>query len=66
MGTALLKSKSKSDLALLMKLAAKLNIEARLLTDEEMEDVGMLNAIKKGRTGQFVDKDKFINKLQGK
>ena len=66
METALLKSKSKADLMLLLKLATKLNIEGKLLTEEEIEDAGMYNAIKKGRTGKYIDTDKFISKLQGK
>jgi hypothetical protein len=66
METALLKSKSKADLVLLLKLAAKLNIEGKLLSEDELEDAGMHHAIKKGRTGKYIDKDKFINKLQGK
>ena len=66
METALLKSKSKADMDLLLKLAAKLNIESKLLSEEEIEDAGMALAIKKGKTGQYVDKDKFVSKLLGK
>ena len=66
METALLKSKSKADLALLLKLAAKMNIESKMLSEEEIEDIGIIMFIKKGKTGQYFDKDKFIDKLEGK
>ena len=66
METAFLKSKSKADLDLLLKLAAKLKIESKILSEEEIEDIGMHYAIKKGKTGQYIDKDKFIGKLLAK
>jgi len=64
METALLKTKSKADMQLLLKLAAKLNIEGRLLSDEKIEDSGMHIAIKKWRTGHFTDTEKFIKKME--
>lgn len=65
MQTALLKSKSKNDLKLLLDLARKIGIDVRQLTEEEAEDFGMVNAIKKGRTGEKLDPKKYLQKLRG-
>lgn len=64
MQTALLKSKSKNDLKLLLDLARKIGIDVRQLTDEETEDLGLVNAIKRGRTGEKVDIKKYLQKLR--
>jgi len=63
METVVLHSNSKSDLKLVTDMAKKIGISVKYLSDEELEDIGMLNAIKKGRTGKFVDTDKFLEKL---
>ncbi len=63
MQTAILKSDSDEDLKLLIEIA-QMGIKARLISDKEMEDIGLANAIKKGRTGQRVDTDSFLNKLR--
>ena len=64
MQTALLKSKSKNDLKLLLDLARKIGIDVRQLTDEETEDLGLVNAIKRARTGEKVDIKKYLQKLR--
>lgn len=64
MEIAILKAKSKSELKLLSKIAAKLGIIIRVLTDNEKEEIGMLNAIIQGKTGKYVDKDTFVKKLR--
>lgn len=64
--TAILKSKSKNDLKLLLDLAKKIGIDARQLTAEEAEEIGLVNAIKKGRTGESVDINKYLQKLRSK
>jgi len=66
METALLRSKSKADMALLMELASKIGIKGKLLSPEGIEDIGMALAIKEGRTRKYVDKDKFISGLRHK
>lgn len=65
MQTAIVKSKSKGDLKLLLELARKIGIDVRPLTKEETEDIGLINAIRKGKTGETVDIGKYLQKLRG-
>ncbi|MEI6752825.1 MAG: hypothetical protein WCK78_06630 [Paludibacter sp.] len=39
-------------------------MKAKILSEEEKEDIGMLNAIKKGRTKQYVNPESFIHNLR--
>jgi hypothetical protein len=64
MQTVLLHSNSKTDLKLLTDLAKKIGITVKYLTEEEKEDIGLLNAIKKGRTKKYVDTEDFLKKLR--
>ena len=63
METLLLNSKSKENLRLLADLARKIGVSVKYLTDEEKEDIGLFNAIKTGRTREFIDTDKFLQSL---
>jgi len=64
MESIILKSESKDSLNLLLKLAKKLGIEAAFLSQEAIEDISLSNAMKKGKTGEFVDADQFIKDLR--
>ncbi len=64
MKAAILSSDSASDLNLLLELARKLGLKAEILSDEQQEDIGLLYAIKQGRTEEFVDTGKFLKELQ--
>jgi len=64
MKSAILTSDSNKNLKILIELADRLGIKAKMLTDEQLEDIGMIKAIKNGRTGSFVDSDKFIGGLK--
>ncbi|MFH1197409.1 MAG: hypothetical protein V1720_17045 [bacterium] len=64
METAIVNSSSKTDLKLLLDIAKKIGIKVKVLSESEMEDIGMLYAIKNGRTGKFVDTKSFIKKLR--
>ncbi len=64
METAILKSRSKNDLKLLLDLAKKIGIDVRQLTDEEAEETGLFNAIKRGRTGKIINTKKYLEKLR--
>ena len=54
---------SKSDLKLLTDLAKKLGIKVKFLSTEVVEDLGLLSAIKIGRTGKHVNTNDFLEKL---
>jgi cobalamin biosynthesis protein CbiG len=64
MKSAILTSESNKNLKILIELADRLGIKAKMLTDEQLEDIGLIKAIKHGRTGSFVDPDKFISGLK--
>ena len=64
MQTAVLNAESKSDLDLLISIARKIGIKAKILSDSEMEEIGLINAIKIGRTNEFVDTDTFLSSLR--
>lgn len=64
MEAVLLNSDSKSDMKLLLDLARKIGIKARVITESEMEDIGLANAMKQGRTNEFIDNEAFLKKLR--
>lgn len=64
METALIRTKSKKDLQLLLNLAKKIGIDTRRLTPTETEELGLVNAIKKGATGKTVNTKSFLKKLR--
>ncbi len=64
MQTVVLHSDSKTNLKLLTDLAKKIGITVKYLTEEEKEDIGMLNAIHKGRTNEYVNTESFIKKMK--
>lgn len=63
MQTAILHGNSKTDFKLLIQLADKLNIKAKILSEQEIEDIGLLYAIKEGETGSYIDVEKYLKKL---
>jgi hypothetical protein len=63
MQTAILRSESMSDLKLLLELAKKLGIKSKVLTLNEIEEIGLANAIKEGQTGEYVDTNEYLKKL---
>jgi hypothetical protein len=64
MNTVILHSKSRNDLNLLLEIAKKFGIKAKILTESEVEDFGLGNAIKEGKTGEFIDTESFLNTLR--
>ncbi len=66
MTTAVFKSESKQNLKLLVDLASKLGIESKILTEDQIEEIGLTNAIKQGETGEYTDTRKFLKKLRKK
>ena len=63
MQKALLESESLSDLKLLLDLAKKLGIKSKILSVDEIEEIGTANAIKIGRTNEYIDTNEFLNKI---
>lgn len=64
MQTVILNSKSKSDIKLLTDLAKKIGVNTKVLSESDIEEIGLSYAILKGRTQEYVDTEKFINKLR--
>jgi len=64
MEALLLNSESKSDMKLLLELAKKIGVKARVITESELEDIGLMNAIRQGRTEEFIDNQSFLKKLR--
>lgn len=64
MQTIVLQSESKSELKLLADLAKKLGIKVKFLSNEDKEDIGLLNAINIGKTGEYIDSTTFLKKLR--
>ena len=64
MNSAILTTNSNKDLKLLIELAKKMGIKTKILTTEQKEDLGLLAAIRKGRTEEFVDTEKFLHSLK--
>ena len=64
MKSAILTSESNKNLQILIELAERLGIKTKLLTEEQLEDIGLIKAIKSGRTGDLVDTSKFMDSLK--
>lgn len=63
MESAILSGNSKKDLQLLIALAEKLGIKARILSKEEFEDYHLGKAIEEGETKSYVDTAAFLESL---
>ena len=64
METAILKNNSKKNLNLLLDLAKQLEMNVKILSQEELEDIGLAIAIKKGRTGKYVNTESYLKKIR--
>jgi hypothetical protein len=62
--TLILNGESAVDIKLIAEIAKKMGLKAKILSEVEKEDVCMLNAIKKGRTKQYIDNDSFVLHLR--
>jgi hypothetical protein len=59
-------AEDKSDLKLITDLAKRIGIKVKTFSDEEILDQGLLNAMKEGKTSEFVSKETIMEKLQKK
>ncbi|MBI4945137.1 MAG: hypothetical protein HY840_01905 [Bacteroidetes bacterium] len=64
METLVINLKSEKDKSLFYALAERLHLKASLLTEEDKEDYGLLKAMLKGRTGEYVDKETVLKALR--
>jgi len=64
MKTAILSGESEADLKLLVELANKLGIKAKVLTEKDAEDLAMAYAIEQEKTGEYVDTESFLKSLR--
>ena len=64
MQTLVLNGESVGDIKLIAEIAKKMGLKAKILSEAEKEDIGMLNAIKKGRTKQYINTESFIHNLR--
>lgn len=64
MQALILDTDSKSDLKLLLDIAKKIGIKAKTLSESDMEELGLIHAIKTGKTDEYVDTDSFLKKLR--
>ncbi len=63
MESAIVTTNSKNDLQLLLVLAKKMGIKSKVLSKEQLEDLGLKKAIDEGRTGKFIETGKFLKSL---
>ena len=60
----LLTGESKKDVKMLEELARKIGLKTRSINNEEMEELGLITAMKKGRTGVYVNTENYLKKLK--
>lgn len=64
MQTVILNSKSKSDIKLLTDLAKKIGVNIKVLSETDVEEIGLSYAIKEGSTKEYVNTEKYLKKLR--
>lgn len=64
MQTILLNSDSKSNIKLLTEMAKKIGVKVKILTEEEIEDMGLLTAMNQGRTNKTISSKEFVKSLR--
>ena len=64
METIVIQSKSKSNAALIVELVKKIGDKAKLLTEEQTEDIALGLLMKNIRTGENVSRDEIMKKLK--
>ena len=64
MKTVILFGESEADLKLILELAHRLGIKTKVLTEEDAEDLAMIYAMEKAKTGECVDRSAIIKSLR--
>jgi hypothetical protein len=60
----ILTTTNKTDLKLFTDLARRIGIKAKTLSDEDIIDLGLLEAMEEGRKTKFVSRDRIMKKLR--
>ena len=63
MQSLIINTESKSDFKLLKELATKLGLVSKELSAEEQEEMGLINAIKKGSKSKIVSREAVLKSL---
>lgn len=63
MKTIVVTPKNEKDFEFLTALLNKLKYEAKIIYDEEKEDMGLLKAMLKEKKGEYVSEDKIMKAL---
>jgi len=58
--------KSKSDIAVLKAIAKKMGFKAKVLTQGQQEELGLLHAMLEGRKSKLVSKSVILKTLNGR
>ena len=64
MESILLSGKSKKDLRLVEEVAKKMGIISTRISEEDLEDAGLILAMKRGRTGKYVSTEQVLKALR--
>lgn len=64
MKTLVINSDDQEGLELLEHLAQKLGLQAHLLTEDQQEDAGLLQAMLEGRKGDYVEEEEVMKALR--
>jgi len=66
METLILTGEKKSEMNLIVEIAQKFGIKSRKLSSDDIEEIGLLMAIKNGETGEYVNTDLFLDSIHQK
>lgn len=63
MDRVIISPRSEDDIKLLLEIAKKMGFPAKILSEEEMEDWGLMEAMKESQDDKYVSKDRIMNIL---
>ena len=66
MNGIIISTEDKEEIKLFVQLAKRLGIKSKVLSEEEMLDLGLLNAMKEGQKSGYVSKEEIQKKLNRK
>ncbi|WP_026952562.1 hypothetical protein [Algoriphagus mannitolivorans] len=64
MEAILLKSQTEEQINLIKEFAQKLGIEFSVINEEVLEDISLSNAIKTGKSKNYISSEDFLNELK--